>query len=214
MVLGLLVMLGLSSSAFAGIVTTGSVISVATPPADNANGTLTSASLIYVWYEGKTTTASAVTLERDGATGNFNGLGGPTSTLAAGSTVDSFLVHFDTPSGTTTLSNAAQQSITFNNEILGVILSTVQLGATDTTFGASGTTYTSPNGRGMESSDLFTISADRRTLTIRSLRVGAAFVDDLRVIVNPEPGTFALFGLGVLALGGLITRRRKRRPRA
>lgn len=43
------------------------------------------------------------------------------------------------------------------------------------------------------------------------VNASTADIIEIDAISNPEPGTLALFGLGVLALGGVVQRRRKRR---
>lgn len=39
-------------------------------------------------------------------------------------------------------------------------------------------------------------------------------IDDVQILINPEPGTWALFGLGAAGLAGVAARRRRRTQRA
>jgi Mg-chelatase subunit ChlD len=105
-------------------------------------------------------------------------------TVPSGTTVDSFLVHFD-PVGTTGV--VYDGSVTFGSDILGVIVSNTLLAASDY-LGSPGTIYVpAPPDRSFsitDASDSMVISADLRTLTIHA-SVGIA-VDHLRVIVMAD----------------------------
>jgi hypothetical protein len=48
-------------------------------------------------------------------------------------------------------------------------------------------------------------------VVITSTAAGNAYGVDNLTVGNPEPGTMALFGLGALAIGGLVVRRRRQR---
>ena len=122
--------------------------------------------------------------------------------IAAGTLVQSHLVHLD-PVGTelATLSG----SVTFDHQILGVIIHTLKLKNSDSVLGALGTVYpTGSYDRGLElEEDALAISPDMRTLTIDLWRADT-LTDQVRVITTPEPGTVLLF-----SLGGLVLRRRR-----
>lgn len=100
--------------------------------------------------------------------------------VPAGTFVDTHLVHTDPPKGKV----VASGSVTFGSDILGVIATAPKLAASDY-LGAPGTLYAGNiTSRGLEvapSHDKFTISADRRTLTVRMETPIA--VDELRVLV-------------------------------
>jgi hypothetical protein len=102
-------------------------------------------------------------------------------------------------------------SVTFNSNILGVIVKSATLTATDAIFGVSGVVYPGTDTvRGMElGQDAFSISQDMRTLSF-DLNTFAN-LDEIRIItagvtnnatVNPnlaavpEPGTAGLLALG------------------
>ena len=138
---------------------------------------------------------------------NLPPLGG--SQLGAGTRVDSYFVHYDVASGNQTNSG----SVTFDTDILGVLVYATTIDASDGTLGAPGTVYvpggTDPN-RGMDfGPDAFTLSADLRTLAF-SLRENSNRLDQVRIVVAsaaPEPDTVLLFGAGLIGLG-LLRRRR------
>jgi len=135
-------------------------------------------------------------------------------------TVDSYLVHADKV-GTGVSAVSWMYSITFSQDILGIILSapdsagtTGQLLAdTDSVFGLAGTTYSGTQSyRGLEFgtdfSDTITLSADLRTLEVDST-VRREFMDEIRVITAvPIPAAAWLFGSGLIGLVAIGRRRR------
>lgn len=132
------------------------------------------------------------------------------STIAAGTAVDSWFLHQDkVGDGGHILTTG---SITFDTDILGIIYTTESLDETDSLLGAVGTLYGTgremyrgldlPNGK----HDAVSISDDRRTLTFTMLTADCS--DQIRIITAavPSPGAIAL-----LALSGLAGRSRRRR---
>lgn len=108
------------------------------------------------------------------------------STLSAASIapqtqVTSFLLHVD-PVGSTW--NRFTGAVTFSVPVLGLIVSTSQLAASDATLGAPGTTYEQQHGgRGLDDKeDGISLSADRRQLTL-SLGADIA-LDEMRIVVG------------------------------
>ncbi len=217
-----------ATPAHAAITASGSVISVQAAPTGTLNGnTVASNTSIFVWFERTTTLGSGFGADHDGSTGTFTTTGSLTAgTIAAGTRVSSYYVHFDqaNTTGSTVLSNAAQQFITFDQQILGIELltGTFNGGAGDTAFSPAGLTYGTLQARGLElggggNGDRFAIASGGGswTLTLTRLRVVNGGVDSIRIITaaplaTPEPGTWALFGLGALGLGAYVLRRRKR----
>lgn len=123
--------------------------------------------------------------------------------------VDVFFAHAD-PVGA---ENFVQfiGSITFDQDILGVIVLTSNLDATDDGLGHPGTQYPTGliRGRGMDFAganfDFITLSEDRRTITV-DWRARHS-VDQIRIITAvPGPG-----GLVLLVGAGLVGVRRRRR---
>ena len=140
-----------------------------------------------------------------GAATQFDGSAPPpgsSATLAAGINVSSVLIQFDpvNPTGAST-TLATNPVFTFLFPIIGIQNDLSSLNSGDSELGLANITYAS--GEQIGSADLFTISADRRTLTINNLIATGAGVDRFRVInAVPEPLTIlgSLTGLGFGAL--------------
>jgi hypothetical protein len=167
--------------------------------------------------------ASAITVDAT-APGSYSSKASLTpGSIAAGAFVSDTYIHAD-PITSGTIFNG---SVTFNSDILGVIVTTNSLFATDALLGLTATDYGhAPSPRGLELSplqDYFSISADLRTLNF-TMRTWP-YTDDVRVITAaafpdstgaqhppsaaPEPGTLILIGLGLgfIAIG--VRRRRQ-----
>jgi hypothetical protein len=104
--------------------------------------------------------------------------------LPAGTAISSYLLHFD-PVGTS--HQYAEGSVTFAQEIHGLILGTPELEATDATLGAPGTVY--PVDLPLRQFDFvldapydtLSLSADRKTLTVTS--VTQDVMDNVRIVL-------------------------------
>ena len=114
--------------------------------------------------------------------------------LPVDTVVSSYLLHLDSVSNTTI--NLAG-SVTFSQPILGIIYENAPLGTSDSILGLPTTTFYTGTSRGLESADSTSIST--YTLTINDWRVTTA-IDEIRVIVAPEPATLTILALGTLAL--------------
>ncbi len=143
--------------------------------------------------------------------------------IAAGTPVSDTYIHADPVTSGTIFTG----SVTFNSDILGLIVTSSDLFAGDAFLGVAGTNYGPLNPRGLELSplqDYFSISANLRTLTF-TLKTWA-YTDDIRVITAgsfpgttgalsaaqspvPEPGTIALIGLGLVFVAAGSRRRRR-----
>jgi predicted outer membrane repeat protein len=114
-------------------------------------------------------------------------------TLPTDAIVHSYLMHFD-PYRTPVETQTIMGSLTFDAEILGVIVLSGSLDASDNTLGAATTIYPLPGtvtGRGLDldtqGQDAVVVSADRRTLTLTT-SVYAHHVDQMRVITGIVEG--------------------------
>ena len=134
-------------------------------------------------------------------------------TIFSGTRVDSYLFHFDPASG----SGASGGSVTFNRDILGILVQTSSLDATDALLGALATTYQLDDFRGVEGpgfvivpdvtvNDIVTLSADFRTVGFDFSTTSR--LDEIRVITAvPEPAALGFIVIGVV---DLLADRRKR----
>ena len=187
----------LPTSSLAGVVeTTSAVVDVTpAPPASVVLGATESDSQILLFTESTNVALPEPTEVDISLPGAYHfppdpatGLLTP-ATIAAGTCVNSYFLHFDrvTNVGFTRLTGSA----TFDLPIIGVIVLTSQLDASDATLGHPGTTY--PIGtaaaRGLEFEEVVTLSDDRRTLSVEleiPLRHDNTF-DQIRVITECPP---------------------------
>ena len=125
--------------------------------------------------------------------------------VLAGTTVNSYIVHFDEVSGGP---YTFEGSVTFDNPILGLIILTDYLDASDSELGASGTTYDGTSVRGLDilthNQDPLQLSLDIDESTIWFRLTVNNAMDELRIVEVPEPATICLLGFG-----GLLLRRKK-----
>lgn len=108
-------------------------------------------------------------------------------TIGAGTTVDSYFLHFD-PIALNWV--RLRGSVTFDQDVVGIIVRDPKLKDSNNILGASGTNYGSWEYREYElngSDDSITLSSDRRTVTVETY--GGPAVDQLRVITSGEPKT-------------------------
>ena len=174
--------------ASAGIIgTTGAIMEIAPPPSVELD-VLESNSTIFAFTE-----MIGLSLGKDLAVditspGSYSEPGDLTPGLIAAKTVvDVYFLHFDPVTGLVILSG----SITFDQDIVGVIVLSDSLDATDRSLGFPGTAY--PTGlttRGLEfggvNSDFITLSEDLRTISID--RQATTGMDQIRIITAiPAP---------------------------
>jgi len=176
-----------------------------TGPQDfRSDGPLQSNTAIY-WYQEQNSLVLPTDLTINAvAPGTYTASPG-TSVILAGTTINAIMLHMDVT--TTTVfggSGNTAGSITFDHDIIGLIGDAPELDASDAIVGDPASLYgPAPVARQTwENADSLTISADRRTLTINSLRVGAsqAFADQIRVILAPEPTPAMLLLMGLIGL--------------
>jgi len=198
------------------------------PPSDAQFGVFESNTAVFLWAEGTSTitTPEFVTIlpfqniAPEGV-GSTNGLGEGSAfydsgvagieaqwggDIAAG-TYSSYMLHADKDGANQTFTG----SITFAQEIVGIVYKQTELFDTDPLFGASGTTYAG-NGsvRRLElagDDNWMSLSADRKTLEFST--VVPHDIDNVRILTAvPVPAAIWLFGSGLLGLVG-IARRKK-----
>jgi hypothetical protein len=170
-----------SASVFGDIVSVGGAAVVDEPPANISAGQWQSSQEIRVWFEREAVLASNLNLNHVN-TGLVNG----TTTLVsgavdAGTVVQSYMARLD-PRQNNGITRTG--SITFNSDILGVIV-TSGFAATDSILGRGGIIYNTNVNRGLElgenSNESFAISTDRRTLEF-TMYVLNQPTDDIRII--------------------------------
>jgi hypothetical protein len=135
--------------------------------------------------------------------------------IAAGTQVNSYLLHTDR--ATNDVISYYGGSVTFEQQILGVIISDSFLDLTDGLLGLDIVYPTllqyrgaaeGPQSKDVGISDFITLSGDLKTLTL-DIGVGG-WMDQVRVVTAvgavPEPSTGVLLGLGLL---GLAARQRR-----
>ena len=132
--------------------------------------------------------------------------------IAAGTIVNSYFVHQDAVGRHGHI--FLHSSITFDQTILGVIVSNANLNASDPVLGALGTLY--PTGTDLlrtldypQAQDAVTISDDRHTISL-DLQTQVA-MDHIRIITAagpvPAPGSLALLAMAGLTAFGRRARR-------
>ncbi|MFG0328446.1 MAG: hypothetical protein ACF8PN_00990 [Phycisphaerales bacterium] len=127
--------------------------------------------------------------------------------VGAGMWVDSYLLHIDPVANELVFNDG---SITFDGDVLGVILLTQTLADTDPILANPDTIYSDNYWRGVELGDhspldWLSLSEDRRTITLHAGTDSA--MDEIRILTEvPAPGAGAALFAG-LALAG---RRRRR----
>ncbi len=196
-ILVLVMMLGVVTQSLAGIIgTTGAVTDeTASPPATVLLGATESETQIRLFTEKGNVTLGAPINVDVSVPGTykfpFNAPYSP-GTVPAGTSVDSFFLHFDRVS--TTAFVRLTGSATFDCPIIGVIALTPQLDASDAALGRVGTLYPTGTeaGRGLEFEEEITLSADRRTLIV-TLEIQStpspadSTLDQIRVITSCPP---------------------------
>jgi hypothetical protein len=213
-----LVCLACSANASTLVSTTGQVIILGTPPASVASGGLQSNTDAYFFQESQLILSSPLDVDIT-EPGTYTTVAELTpGTIAAGADIDSYMLESQ-PSSVPPAPNNYQTyvgSLTFNSPILGIIVETASLNATDALLGAPGTVYPPP-------SDLYsgldlntpgcsgsTCGNDALTLSVNGDTLNFDYVtnyseDEIRIITaaTPEPRGIAFICLALLPFLGL-----------
>jgi len=163
------------------------------------------------------TLLTALEVDTTGTPGTYDDTSNmPGGTIAAGTVVESFLLHYD-PSSLTAAN--VEVDLDFENEILGVIADDRKLVDSDFLAFRDPVFGDALSGRGaLEPRDGgWTIGADGRSIALW-FRVGSSGLDQIRILTKsslqpvPEPGTLIMAVLG-LSGAGWFGRRLKRRAK-
>ena len=214
----LIALTALHSAAKAAIIsTTGAILVIPAPP-DARTGHLENSASIRAFAEQQNLTLAHpvlvdITVPGTSPAGGVQNLS--PGQIATGATVSSFFLHYDQP-GAPGVVVEAIGSITFDTDVLGIIVLSQALDDTDTYPGLPTTIYTSGDSlRGMEifpaGSDVITLSPDRRTIIVDFHNVNNA--DDVRIITAavPEPASLLLAGIAIVCLAASAMHRQRRR---
>lgn len=185
-----------------------------TPPSDVSDGALESNIRLYLFEEAAgVELGSAINLVSATPSLALSGAAVPSTTaLAAGSIVDSFMVHGDRRGSrrARTLSG----SVTFDSDVLGILVTAAQLDATDTALGGAAVTYDTGNPiRGLDiAADTVSISADLRTVWFN---FSTSTVDQVRIVTAglapPAVSSVPVPAGGLLLVSALALLRQRRR---
>jgi len=205
----------------AGVVGTAGSLSLESPPADVRGGALLSDSLITAFSERQGVVlpqSLTFNLTLPGTAPGPDAIDTSPGDIAAGTRVDSYLVHFQSISGTNANPVLASGSITFDTDVMGIAFFNGRLNQSDPFLGLASTLYPVGEDRELEieaggivgdrGHDSITLSADRRTVTFNLGNTGGP--DQARIVVAtvPEASSISLAAIGAACLGACGVRRR------
>jgi hypothetical protein len=191
--------LALAAAASAAITSVSGQAVLIAPPVNATYGSLPGPPVM-CWNEQSGVSSTAVLVN---TVGNGTFTGGSYGPTVAGGVFDSHMLHFDASTGVA----AAQGSVTFNGNIVGVIYENNLLDISDGPLGFGGTTYaTGDPFRSMTSilgTTSYSVSGNTLNFTLwaNSSPAWPNKMVQLRVLTDavPAPGVAALLGLAGLA---------------
>lgn len=205
------VVLLLGATTHADVVSTsGAVLMPSSIPADLSQGALVSGTEISLFSEATSVLTSdpfTVDVISPGLYDQANQLS--PNHIGSG-TYDSWLLHVGHLSGSG--SPNLEGSVTFDTDVVGIMVKSTRMGGTDDLFGNPGTHYApGASARGLElfQGDWLELSNDFRTVTVNfEIR---NFIDEIRIITLESSGPAVPGPAGIAALVGLAKIRRTRR---
>lgn len=204
-IIGALCVAAASGSAFAQIIGVGGSVVEVSAPSSVLGDAYQSDTEIRVFYERQEVTGADVTVDvTNPGFVNSSGTLSP-GVISSGTLMSSYYLVWDPATGT----RRAGGTVTFAQDILGIIVLTDHLGDTNALLGNPGTTYPSTGLVGLElGDDRLTLSADRRTVTVDFNASTPG--DRIRIITGPqpvpEPVTLALAAAALAAAGRRVRR--------
>ncbi|QDV91745.1 hypothetical protein RAS2_28500 [Phycisphaerae bacterium RAS2] len=182
--------LSAAASARAGIIGVSGGMQQIAAPGSVVTGELESDASIFVFAERSGFTLPQivnVSISQPGTSPGPSGRNLSPATIPAGTQINTYYIHYDKIG--TGQARSATGSITFDEEILGLIIGGAGLLGTNALIGLPSTAY--PPGQDHQSTELgdgssVTLSADRRTVSV-TLRVTCC-ADNIRVITAASPG--------------------------
>jgi hypothetical protein len=212
LVLSTALVLVCARESWSAIISSSGAVQVIAPPADVVTGHFEDDSIVYTFAEKQfTQLMQSVPLDISvpgivqGTVPNLS-----PSSVPAGAVVNSYYLHFDIVGSPSQGQFPADGSVTFDSEILGLIVLTDHLIQTNTSLGALGTVYETGDLAGFEftnGEEWINLHADRRTVEFHlSVNVAA---DNFRILTAvPEPSSISAM---VVAAAWCIRRRYRTR---
>jgi hypothetical protein len=165
----------------------GSIRLLASPATSVADESLSDDDMISMFLEREEVVAPKGLIVSTDRPGQFENLDKIDQRLDESTSVDSYFIHFRPKTPAIRATTPIIARVTFDRPVVAVLASWRQLNDSDELFGSAETEYGPVDGRGLEisangSADVISISADRRTVSLRIYGGGSR--DELRILVR------------------------------